>query len=239
MSITAIISGYNRPLNMGAIHCAIEGQTVKATDVWCWYNKGDKEQTDLYDVKEARLSWNSGFYGRFAYALLAKTEYVAIFDDDSIPGERWFENCLETMKTNEGILGSIGIMLAQDDYENHMSFGWRHPNDGIVEVDLVGHAWFFKRDWLRYFWSTTPYTFDNAEDIHFSAMAYMNGVKTFVPPHPMEDKTMWGSIHGLELGSDQVASWKSNPRHGSLRSAAVRHYIHKGYTPVYKRDYKD
>ena len=34
----------------------------------------------------------------FAAALLADTEYIAIYDDDTIPGKQWHSNCL---KTNE------------------------------------------------------------------------------------------------------------------------------------------
>ena len=52
-----------------------------------------------------------GVWARFAYALNAKTEYIAMFDDDTIPGPLWFENCLNTMKRHEGLLGTIGLVL--------------------------------------------------------------------------------------------------------------------------------
>lgn len=237
--ITAILTGYNRPMNMGALHCAVAGQSVKPADIWVWYNQGKEEQIDLYGAKGAYLDWNAGFYGRFAYALLAKTEYVAIFDDDTVPGEKWFENCLETIKEFNGILGTIGILHLNDsDYDRGMSFGWRNPNEDTIPVDLVGHAWFFRREWLNYFWEDMPYTFENAEDIHFSAMAFKHGINTYVPPHPMKSTETWGSVHGMELGSDSVATWKTCAKHIMLRSAAMRHYISKGYVPVYRRDLK-
>jgi hypothetical protein len=67
-----------------------------------------------FALRAARLdrlvlcSENAYFHGRFALALLATTEYVAIFDDDSIPGCDWFANCLETMARTPGILGTNG-----------------------------------------------------------------------------------------------------------------------------------
>jgi cellulose synthase/poly-beta-1,6-N-acetylglucosamine synthase-like glycosyltransferase len=81
-----------------------------------------------------------------------------IFDDDTIPGSRWLENCLETMKTNEGLLGSVGLLYlnplpaAQASYyEHYLRFGWPENgnNDIPIKVDLVGHSWFFKKEWLE------------------------------------------------------------------------------------------
>ena len=37
---------------------------------------------------------NLGVWNRFAYAFNCKSKYVCIFDDDTIPGKRWIENCL-------------------------------------------------------------------------------------------------------------------------------------------------
>lgn len=41
------------------------------------------------------------YYGRFALGLLATTPYVAILDDDCLPGPRYFELCLRTINTRE------------------------------------------------------------------------------------------------------------------------------------------
>jgi hypothetical protein len=44
-------------------------------------------------------------------ALLANTEYVCIFDDDTIPGKRWFENYLSTIKQYNGLLGTVDVLF--------------------------------------------------------------------------------------------------------------------------------
>ena len=62
---------------------------------------------------------NLGVWARFAYAINADTEYICVFDDDTIPGKKWFENCLETMKTHRGLLGCRGVRMTGDDYSSY------------------------------------------------------------------------------------------------------------------------
>ena len=76
-----------------------------------------------------------------------------------------------------------------------------------TEVDLVGHAWFFKREWLQYLWREKPATWDNGEDIQFSYTAQKyGGIRTYCPPHPNDDIEKYGSILGNELGIDIKAT---------------------------------
>jgi hypothetical protein len=180
---------------------------------------------------------NWKFYGRFAAALLSDEEYVAIFDDDTVPGSRWFENCLTTMDTHEGILGSAGIILNDYHYVKHDRCGWPTQNPEVEEVDLVGHAWFFKRDWLQYLWKEKPPTWDNGEDIQFaySAKTY-GGIKTFCPPHPPNNRDLHGSILGNELGIDSKATSNNNEtthqQFFSERDMCVIHGIKNGWQTV-------
>ena len=69
------------------------------------------------------------------------------------------------MSIKEGILGSAGVTLNSDKYIDHVRCGWPSQNKETTRVDLVGHAWFFKRDWLQYLWREKPTTWDNGEDI--------------------------------------------------------------------------
>ncbi len=133
---------------------------------------------------------------------------MAIFDDDTVPGPQWFENCIENNKTNEGIQGSAGIILkSSEKYMWHDRCGWPTQNALSTRVDLVGHAWFFKREWLQYLWREKPYTWDNGEDIQFSYLAQKyGGINTYCPPHPSNNKNLHGSILGNELGIDNKAT---------------------------------
>ena len=239
--ITVILNCYRRPYNLKMQVDAIRSQSVKPVQIWLWINyhedNKDFDPSTLGVDKVFSNDFNWKFYGRFAAALLADTEYIAIYDDDTIPGKRWHENCLKTMKTHEGILGSAGIILKSDRYVNHDRCGWPTQNREVTEVDLVGHSWFFKREWLRYLWQEKPVTWENGEDIQFGFMAKVHGgIPTYCPSHPPEDREMHGSILGNELGIDNKAtstnSSVSHQQFFSERDRCVQEGLKAGWKTV-------
>ena len=239
--ITVILNCYRRPYNLKMQVEALRSQTIKPAQIWLWVNyHEDNKDFDPKTLGVDRVfknDFNWKFYGRFAAALLADTEYVAIYDDDTVPGKKWHENCLNTMKTHEGILGSAGIILKDKYYVAYDRCGWPTQNKETTEVDLVGHAWFFKREWLRYLWQEKPTTWDNGEDIQFAFMAKIHGgIPTYCPPHPPEDKDFHGSILGNELGIDSKAtstnSAVSHQRFFNERDVCVQTGISKGWKTV-------
>jgi len=99
---------------------------------------------------------------------------VCLFDDDILPQVNWIKNCLDTINTGtDGILGGSGVLLpANGGYSSKHKVGWNgHHYDKVTRVDLVGHAWFFDKQYLKYLWEEAPHSWENGEDIHFSAMA--------------------------------------------------------------------
>lgn len=217
MNITAILNGYKRPDFLSEQLEAINNQTIKPKEIMMWKNGDTPFPQHLLDnMSTASCNKNLGVWARFAYALNAKTEYICIFDDDTIPGNRWFENCLETMKTHEGLLGTIGLIFTNKYKYESFRIGWDYINNVTPQrVDIVGHAWFFKREWLSTYWRELPSVeffnsignnFICGEDLHFSFMLqkYLN-LNTYVPPHPPDDKSLWGSLKGWELGVEKHA----------------------------------
>jgi hypothetical protein len=240
--ITVILNAYRRPYNLKMQIESIKNQTIKPDQIWLWVN--DHEDNRNFDFSSLGVdrvfqnNYNWKFYGRFAGALLADTEFVAIFDDDTIPGSKWFENCLNNNKLNPGIQGSAGIILKSPEYYmSHDRCGWPTQNPESTRVDLVGHAWFFKRDWLQYLWREKPYTWDNGEDIQFSYLAQKyGGINTFCPPHPPQDKDLHGSILGNELGIDNKATSTnqavSHQQFFHERDKCVQNAINNGWQTV-------
>lgn len=245
--ITAILTCYKRPHLLKEQIEALRNQSVPPKEIWVWINEPEKHDFDyekikmnIYapDVKIFDCNHNWKFYGRFAAALLVDTEYVAIFDDDTIPGKDWLSNCLQTMSIREGILGGVGCILPGDRYYGHERVGWSAPNEEIVEVDLVGHAWFFKREWLQYLWREKPQTWDNGEDIQFSYLAQKyGGIKTFVPPHRKDKPEMFSSLKGMQYGIDEVAT--SNTRNHEVfykqRNECVANAVKNGWKIIKER----
>ncbi len=242
--ITAILTCYKRPQLLEEQILALKNQTVPPKDIWVWINEPDehdfdyseiKRKIDIHGVKIFDSNHNWKFFGRFAAALLADTEYIAVYDDDTIPAKKWHQNCLQTMRENEGIMGGVGVILPPDGYRGHSRVGWSNPNEELCEVDLVGHAWFFKRDWAQYFWVEKPYTWDNGEDIHFSYMCQKYGqVKTYVPPHPRNQPDMFSSTKGMQYGVDDVATsaTRNHQVFYKQRDSCVRHAVANGWKLV-------
>jgi len=234
--ITAILNGYKRGKHLNSQIEALERQTIKPKEIMLWQNKGEDFDPDICNKTIwASSNHNFGVWARFSYALNAKTEYVCVFDDDTIPGNRWFENCINTMKTHEGLLGTVGLVFTnKDSYWPMQRPGWPAPNREVVQSDFLGHAWFFKREWLTAFWRELP-DLDQpmivGEDMHFSytLQKYM-GINTYVPPHPPEDLSLWGSIpdSAWKIGQDSNAI-SMNLENIKLMESQMQKYVDRGW----------
>lgn len=203
-NVTVILNSFKRQQFLKEQIECINNQTIKPKEIMIWNNNPDIE-IKIENTTTANSNKNFGVWARFAYALNAKTEYVCIFDDDTVPGNKWLENCHETIKNHEGLLGTIGLIFENtNSYYPHKRYGWDNNNEETQRVDIVGHCWFFKREWLPYFWMETPMEgFDLVgEDMHFSYILqkYLK-LNTYVPPHPKGKKEMWGSIRGWDYGT--------------------------------------
>ena len=174
-------------------------------------------------------------WARFAFALNAKTEYICVFDDDTIPGSKWLENCYNTIQTHDGLLGTIGVKFFDpNNYVSNVRVGWDRPNETTEEVDIVGHSWFFRREDLATFWRELP-DMDHSplvgEDMHFSyTLQKYTNKKTYVPPHPLNDMEMWGSKpdSAWSIGTDSAAISR-NPSNMDTMNKAFMNYINKGF----------
>lgn len=209
--VTVVLSGFQRPHRLQEQINAIRGQSLQPTETMLWTNQGTMpfEASLVAQTNAATCNQNHGVWGRFAFALLAKTRYVAVFDDDTIPGRRWLENCVSTVRQVQGLLGTRGLRFhdAGDYFGNSECRGLYRPSSWIERVDIVGHCWFFEREWLgTAFWRELPDLRIHGrvgEDMHFSyAVQKYLGLNTYVPPHPRNKPDFWGSIRP-EYGVDE------------------------------------
>jgi len=236
MSITVVLNGYKRGAHLKTQLDAIKRQSVQPKEILLWQNLGEDFKPELTSqTTHASCNKNLGVWARFAFALNAKTEYICVFDDDTIPGPKWLENCLETIKTHDGLLGTIGVkFLSETGYQPHIRHGWAQPNESVEEVDIVGHAWFFRREWLSTFWRELPSIEQSTlvgEDMHFSyTLQKYLGKKTYVPPHPKNQVEKWGSIPitAWSIGQDQAAI-SMNFDNLKVMSDTFVDYINKGF----------
>ena len=111
--ITVILNGFRRPNNIESQLEILKSQSVRPTEIMLWGNYGGEgyEMPAFPGVKTTVCNTNFNCHARFAYALLAQTEFVCIMDDDLLPGRRWLENCLKTFNQKPGVIGFYGVIL--------------------------------------------------------------------------------------------------------------------------------
>jgi hypothetical protein len=238
IKIAVILNAFKRTEYLSQQLDAIENQTIKPTQIYVWQNKGGHIEEHLKGrFILAECSNNLGVWARFAFALNIDADFVCLFDDDTIPGSKWFENCIKTIANYDGLLGTRGLRyLSTKRYNPYEEYGWDNPNEETIQVDIVGHAWFCRREHLSMFWSEMPPKDASklaGEDIHFSYMLQKFGLGTYVPPHPKDDKEMWGSLpeYGTKLGRNSAAI-SQNISSTDKFDLAYQYYISHGFELV-------
>jgi len=91
---------------------------------------------------------------------------------------------------------------------------------------------------LKYMWCDETMEHNNGEDIQLSANAQKyGGVPTFVPPHPLSDRSLWGSDpeKAMKYGCDPVSSWIINKTHNQERYNLFDKYVEKGWKLILEK----
>lgn len=231
-SITCILSVYRRPHLIQEQIKAIQSQSIQPTRIILWISGCEIPDNIPEDVTVIHTKENFGVWGRFGIAQLATTKYVCVIDDDTIPGSKWFENCYNTIREVNGLLGTIGWRFSSgNEYTFTRRYGWDSPSNDIHQVDTVGHSWFFKTEWLHHLWAVTPdYSImpNCGEDMSLSYAFQKAHLNTYVPPHPSSDPEMFGSIpekawaYGVD---DHATSLNATEKFNK----AYRHLREKGF----------
>lgn len=249
-NITVILNAYKRTHRLEEQIQSINNQTIQPKEIMIWKNQSDSplDENLIGNCTYSNNNKNFGVWSRFAYALNAKTDWICVFDDDTIPGKEWFQNCFETYEKFPGLLGTNGVLFGNSVYYPNgkaLNIGWdKSKNTQPIKVDIVGHSWFFHRDMLSYFFrNLKPLDHSDlvGEDIHFSHMLqkYSGGsYATWVPPHPRDNKEMCGSLMGWEYGGDVNALSRHNHNLNDMGRYLSRCY-QDGFKFTYDEDHYD
>lgn len=213
--ITVILGHYKRGYNLQAQLEAIKAQTIQPKEIIIVQN-GDYFNVDgLPNVWYTLIKASNNMWVRFRFtvALLTKTKYVCMFDDDTIPWKKWLENCLNESKKQRWLYWTIwlryGLTKNKENYYSHRRRWRANPNEETTRVDIIGHCWFFEREMLTEAYFREPLNPEYRmcwEDMHFSyAIQKYMWLNTYVPPHPKEDLEMRWSQKGWELGTKDAS----------------------------------
>lgn len=227
-SVTVILSVYKRPYTFDQQLLSIQNQTYENIKILIWANKPENHEIPEYIINNPNTIYSEerfGVWKRFELAKECETKYINIVDDDTIPGSKWIENCINTIKKKKGVITTRGVLAnkGKDNMyplpQSYEAFGWCNPNNEIKQVDIGCHSWFFEKNILSSFWETAPRSIPKnfGEDMHLSYAAQKLGLGTYVAPHPEDDLEMWGSKPdtGNKYGSDENAiSWNNEANRG-------------------------
>lgn len=230
-TVSVIFNLFRRPDGFKAQYESVINQTVKPDEILMWRNEGSSLEEFDQDILShnivANSNFNFGVWGRLAFALNANSDYILILDDDTKLGNRWIENCLKIQEKEKCILGTIGVIFNDLTYQNYYRVGWANPNNEIQEADVLGHCWFFPREVLHEMWAkervpTSPIC---GEDFALCRAAQRLGMRIAVPPHPVDDMSVWGSIpdHAWHFGCQSHAV-SINYHHSHFAKALQEHY---------------
>lgn len=223
--VTVVLSAYKRIENLPLQLENIEKQTLKPHKILL-FQDGIADGTKVTIPKDIQKRFdivkisktNQGVWARFDFARKnTHSKYVCLFDDDTIPGARWLENCMTEMQKCEGLYGTIGILCNTPAYcvGSYTRIGWAVPNEKTAMVDFVGHSWFLQTKWLDYLFENTDELQSYkicGEDMTLSQKLHEHGISTFVPPHPQKRTALWGSLpeYSRKFGDDKNSLFVNN-----------------------------
>jgi len=243
LQITCVLNVFKRPQYFEEQLQSILNQTIPPTRIIVWNNNPNINLSSYAceNIIVISSSRNLGVWARFfsLYYLLSG-EFVCVFDDDTIPGCNWFKNCLGTIKTHNALLGTIGVIYNEGNNYNVLTrFGWDGPCERPTMVDIVGHSWFFRKEWISTLIKELPNIdiehLTCGEDIHLSYVLqkYLN-IPTIVPPHPESDTSLWGAFDrekSKEYGTHAQAI-SMQPDFYSKFDTAFKQYVNKGFETI-------
>ena len=139
---------------------ALRRQTVHARDVWVHVDgpQGHDERT-LTRLRATRTPVTLGSYFRLALARNVPSQYVALLDEDTIPGPTWLERSLAALEENDdpenpspfgaAVIACAGSQLVNDDPAQARIVGPEYPHGDDVAVDYGRQGWVFRTDFAR------------------------------------------------------------------------------------------
>jgi hypothetical protein len=241
--VSVVLNVFRRSIHFPAQLKAIQEQSIRPREILVWENGEESIPENLREsVTVARASRNFGVWARFAYALNATSEFICVIDDDTIPGRDWLKNCLTTFAKTPGLLGTRGLTFeSANNYSINRESGVYAANEQTAQVDIVGHSWFFRREWLAAYWAEYSTKFDNplaGEDIHFSyAIQKHFSLPTLVPPHRISNPDEWGSDprFAREIGEELMAISKG-AKAMQVFESALQHYRKLGFKTIIEQE---
>ena len=225
--LTVLLTVYRRN-TLQRLLAALAEQTIVPREVVvyhdCDFQRIPKKKLIRQGIQVTENSFNTRYHGRFAYLFNTPTEWLAVLDDDVIPGPGCLENYLNQSRDLGAIVGGLGRLC----YTNPEREKLERPADqGVrpepVLVDFVGQMWVFPKRLLFDMFSIEPSTYLTGEDMHLCfASKLKSGVRSYVAAQRSIDESC--DVTMGEYAGDKFASFRGTPK---ADRAAVEEHFHQ------------
>lgn len=245
LNVTAVIMTYMRPQNLQRQIEAIRNQTHPPEEIIIGHLYGPKSgEFDFDGCRTVTFQHDPGPRSQMVTGLChaRESDFIALFDDDIIPGRKWFEHAIECYKKHPGIYGgSVGMYVDEDErrlyrplWGDDKEWGQQDSaNQEFAHVDVIGQSWFLTPEDLALLWSEPlPFPVDSGgDDIWLGYRADQNGVKCILPPFPEDDQQKWGVIDRPEATADHAIHNRVD-NHEEDRMELIRYGLENGWEPI-------
>lgn len=248
---TAFITLWKRRDYLAEQLAALRGARVPPVEIIILINEGHLSEQDVRavagDCKVLTSDLNS-LYSRWALAYDAAGEYVAVFDNDTVPGAWWMDNAVRASRQYGAVVGSAGRVHdpagLHGFYELVVPAGRSQPHHtrdcslSDQYCDWLCNSYVFRRDWVAHILAEPR--FENAQrtfdDIQLATSLWKAaGIPAVVPVQPAHERRLHGSLKA-EYGNDTAALWRTNSAHHfAERRRYIESRIADGYVPVRDR----
>lgn len=267
VDVTVILTCYERPGFLRRQLQALQGQSVRPRVMMAWVNTGevrhDEQALNGSGLTIIRANANLGPWMRFTLAAEAVTKYVCILDDDTLPGPRWIEACVNRLEEAEEAaaadpdhdpdedlgtycIAAVGQIFRTDHPLDTYLVGPQSPRDEELEVDVGRQGWFFRRDLAHVFANRPrPIMGPLGWDLHFAAAVQEEGVLTICLPYPPGNQEAWGAKEPASTERSLTESLKAAAAEGRgpdanvIRSELYGAYRNEGWAPLIVLDAED
>lgn len=249
---SAVITMWKRKDYLKEQLLAIQGQSIPPKEIIIIINENNISESTVRNIAGRNIkiitSDINSLYSRWALSYIAEGNYIAVFDDDVIPGEYWIANAIRACNNYNALVVPQGRVFNENGKHGFFKLVTTCKNsdkniiscsDTDVFCDWGCNSYFFKREWVGYILEQKRYqnahkTFD---DIQLATSLFINaGIKCVVPMQPDYEKRLHGTLR-LEYGNDSHAIWKTNSeKHFTDRKNYIKSLIDKGYIPVQQRE---
>ncbi len=245
VDLSVVMSYWSRPTLVEKQQRLMFAQSVRPVGSLVWVNPSDRIRLSgptlalIAKSPNVQPTVDMGPWMRWGVAAVCNTEFVAIFDDDCMPGPRWIEAAIARLQQSDEhtVVAAGGILYGSDAYDDVRLVGPEAPPAGEVEVDVGRGAWVMRTSTARLVVARARASDVLSTGIHVAAAVQDAGALTIVLPYG-RDHALWGMLetplteHSMSTRIDEEARAGNAPMSAEeMREQIYGAYRESGWVP--------